>query len=476
MPHATRHSYLAQIGKLPALDVTTVEGLSLDQKHSIIAATSKICRELMQDMGVRWKPQPIDEALRRRTIDWLKYEIEPIVGSINKKILISADAGITYTERVYESGDFETKVSMVKYLTVAIYLDDMIDKNAGLAKEAESFLVKALEGNALTSPSSGLDGIWLEQYRKISIELSRHMSDPFVRNMLLHSCTLFIEGCALEYYIQQDQAKYFLIKDAGTERARDVAERKLATECGFDIPLPLDNDRVGAVHAAVDGDDASGSRGHGDYLVPNGWPLWLRERSAVAETFAITSFRAPGDVDVPTWLWLTAISELRTVILSVNDLLSFAKELLADDMTSSISVLTKERRLIGIPGTAPDGGWCLRDSFDEVFGKTVVAGARINRLLRPMTPEARYGADGNAYSVAELVEMLKLPVDRAEHRVSREEVMKALALKLWETHQRGYVAWHFQSPRYRTYELFDWVRDMMGCEPAGVEYLTSCFQ
>jgi hypothetical protein len=83
----------------------------------------------------------------------------------------------------------------------------------------------------------------------------------------------------------------------------------------------------------------------------------------VAETFAITSFRAPGGVDVPTWLWVTAIAELRTVILLINDLLSFAKELLADDTTSSISVLTKERRIIGMPGTAPDGGWCLRDTF-----------------------------------------------------------------------------------------------------------------
>ena len=471
MPHATPRSYLSPLGKLPALDVTTVENLSPSQKQAIISATSKICRKLMQDMGVTWKPQPIDEALRRRTITWIKSELEPIVGPVNKRFLLSTDAGLTYTERVYEGGDFETKVSMVKYVTVAIYLDDMIDKSAGMAKEAESFLVKVLEGD-LASPSSGLDGIWLDQYRKISIELARHMSDPFVSNMLLHSCTLYIEGCALEYYIQKDQAKYFLIKDAGTERARDDAERKLATDCGFDIPLPLDNDRVGAPHAAEDLDAVIGGDSYGDYLVPNGWPLWLRERSAVAETFAITSFRAPGGVDVPTWLWVTAISELRTVILSINDLLSFAKELLADDTTSAISVLTKERRLIGMPGTAADGGWCLRDSFDEVFGKTVVPGARINRLLRPTTTEARYGADGKAYSISELVDMLK---GQTERQVSRDEAMKALALKLWETHQRGYVAWHFQSPRYRTYELFDWVRDMMGCEAAGAEWLTSCF-
>jgi hypothetical protein len=61
--------------------------------------------------------------------------------------------------------------------------------------------------------------------------LARHMSDPFVSNMLLHSCTLYIEGCALEYYIQQDQAEYFLVKDAGQERARDEEERKLEREC-----------------------------------------------------------------------------------------------------------------------------------------------------------------------------------------------------------------------------------------------------
>ncbi|KAK0640663.1 hypothetical protein B0T16DRAFT_393085 [Cercophora newfieldiana] len=467
MPHATR-SHLRQLGDLPALDTATVEGLSAEQKNAIIAATSQICRKLMSDLGVKWKPQPIDNALRERTITWIKSELEPAVGPVDKRFLLSTDAGLTYTERVYEGGDFETKASMVKYVTVAIYLDDMIDKNAAMAKEAESFLFKALEGGL---PSSSLNGIWLEQYRKVSIELARHMSDPFVGNMLLHSCTLYIEGCALEYYIQQDQGKYFLVKDAAAERARDDVERKLAMEKGFDIPLPLDNDRVGGVVAdECEGQDDS------DYLVPHGWPLWLRERSAVAETFAITSFRAPGGVDIPTCVWVTAIAELRTIILAINDLLSFAKELLADDTTSSITVITKERRLIGMPGTAPDGGWCLRDSFEEVFGKIVVAGARINRLLRPASQAARYGADGRVYSIAELVEMLKKSEDQGGRSVESTELMKALALRMWETHQRGYVAWHFQSPRYRTFELFDWVKDMMRGEPADATWLTSRFE
>ncbi len=466
-------STLAKLGHLPGLDVTTLEGLSHEQKDLILAATSQICRKLMEDLGVKWKPQPVDSALRSRTINWIKSELEPEVGPVDKRFLISTDTGLTYTERVYEGGDFETKVSMVKYVTVAIYLDDMIDKNADIAKEAESFLFKLLDGRSLPLPPSDSSStqhcsIWLEQYRKVSIGLASHMTDPFVSNMLLHSCTLYIEGCALEHHIQRDQTKYFLIRDAGAERARDDAERKLADDHGFDVPMPLDSDR--------DNDSDSDS----DYLVPHGWPLWLRERSAVAETFAITSFRAPRGVDVPTWVWVTAIPELRTIILSINDLLSFAKELLADDTTSSLAVLTKERRLIGMPGTAPDGGWCLRDSFDEVMKKTVVAGARINRLLRPSSPATRYGEGGRAYSIGELVAMLKAleesnPGDETEGQVGKDDLFKALALKLWETHQRGYVAWHFQSPRYRTHELFDWAREMMGPEAAGPEWLTSCF-
>lgn len=111
----------------------------------------------------------------------------------------------------------------------------------------------------------------------------------------------------------------------------------------------------------------------------------------------------------------------------------------------------------------------------------MAAGARINRLLRPTTLAARYGKGGRVYSIEELVSMLKAPEEKGEGRpeaeatIDRDEVLKALALRLWETHQRGYVAWHFQTPRYRTYELFDWVRDMMGGEDASAKWLTSWF-
>ena len=473
----TRPSCLAQLGDLPGLSVTTLEDLSTEQKEAVLIDVGQVCRKLTDDLGVKWKPQPVDSALRQQTIQWIKTEIEPAIGkSVDKRFLISTDAGLTYTERVYEGGDFETKASMVKYVSVAIYLDDMIDKDEGMAKRAESFLVGMLQrdnvGNTEIMQDVDVDShaTWLEVYRRVSVELASHMSDPLVSNMLLHSCTLFIEGCALEHYIQQDQAKYFLINDAETERTRDAAEKRLATEKGREIPLPLDNDRS----SATPNDDFSADGRIGDdHLVPHGWPIWLRERSAVAETFAITSFcAAPGGVEVPTWLWVTAISELRTIILSTNDVLSFAKELLADDSTSSIAVLTKERRLIGMPGTAPDGGWCLRDTFDEVMSKILVAGARINRLLRPSNPEARYGDDGRVYSLDELAAIVK---ERPEN-AGNGESMKALALRLWETHQRGYVAWHFQCTRYRTFELFDWVRDMMGGKPVeGPEWLTKSF-
>jgi hypothetical protein len=118
-----------------------------------------------------------------------------------------------------------------------------------------------------------------------------------------------------------------------------------------------------------------------------------------------------------------------------------------------------------------------------VFGKIAIAGARINRLLRPSTSAARYSEDGRVYSIEELVDMLKGMEKGQGHvtgegqgQVSQEELMKALALRSWETHQRGYVAWYFQSPRYRMHELFGWVRDMMGDESNGPEWLMERFR
>ena len=475
----TRPPHASQLGSLPALDVTSLEGLSDQQKHPTIAATSPICRKLMQDLGVKWKPQPVDPSLRRRTIDWIKSDLEAQVGPVDKRFLLGADAGLTYVERVYEDGDFETKASVVKYVTIAIYLDDLIDRDVGMAKKAESFLAEMLGGGlGLLESSNNTHTVWLEQYRGASVELASHISDPLARNMLLHSCTLFIEGCALEYHVQKDPGRYFLVTDVEMERKRDDMELKLATDLGYEIPLPLDGDRLVDI-----------SNRNPDYLAPHGWPMWLRERSAVTETFAITSFRAPAGVDIPTWIWLTSLSEMRTMLLSINDVLSFAKELLVDDATSSIAVLTKERRLIGMPGTAPDDGWCLRDTFDEVLVKIHVAGARVNRLLRPRTT-VRYTDDGRVREVSELVGMLRgasaanlesEEVDSSgsglegDEECDREEILKALALKLWETHQRGYVAWHFQCARYRTYELFDWVGEMVGSDFDGPEWLTSYF-
>jgi len=44
-----------------------------------------------------------------------------------------------------------------------------------------------------------------------------------------------------------------------------------------------------------------------------------------------------------------------------------------------------------------------------------------------------------------------------EGQVNREEAMKALGFKVWETHQSDYVVWHFHSQRYRAYAIFEQV-------------------
>ena len=124
---------------------------------------------------------------------------------------------------------------------------------------------------------------------------------------------------------------------------------------------------------------------------------------------------------------------------------------------------------MGIPGTAQDGGWCLRDTFSEVYTKVLSAASRINRLLRPL-PEIRYNPDGSRREISELVALLQVDgLDKPE----KEELMKALCISLWETHKNGFVCYHFQTRRYRTYQLFEWVAEMVGEEPPGSDWLIS---
>ncbi|KAM7191661.1 hypothetical protein V8F33_008757 [Rhypophila sp. PSN 637] len=459
-------SPFADLGPLPGLDATTLEGLSPDQQQSIITDVSKICRKMMENLGVTWKPQPVDPTLRTALVEWIKNEVQTCIGKpVNKAFLLSADGSAIFTEYVYEDHDAQTKLCMAKILTLCLYLDDLAEKDDGMASQAELFLFKMLDGglssNTCTIPPQYR--CWLELFRKHSLDLARCMSDPIATSMLLHSFTVFLEATALENRIQLDRNIYDTATcDMETERHRDQAYDQAVNQ-GREIPLPLDTDWV---------TDQEFS-----HLKANTFPTWLRERTGGTEIFIISSFRCPGGIDIPTAYWLPAIYEMRSFSNDINDLYSFAKEMLAGDTHSFIAMSTRDKRALGVPGTASDGGWCLRDTLKEMCGRVLQTSARINRILRPKgNLECRYGDDGKVLSVDEMVGMLKKePIVEAGDGRKRQDMMSALALRLWETHQRGYVAYHLQSTRYRAFEMFDWVREMAGEKGEGPEWILDQF-
>lgn len=66
----------------------------------------------------------------------------------HKAFLASTDVRLSYTERVYEGCGFDAKLSTAKYISFAIYLDGLIDKDAVLAEEASPFLVQIMDDHA----------------------------------------------------------------------------------------------------------------------------------------------------------------------------------------------------------------------------------------------------------------------------------------------------------------------------------------
>ncbi|KAK4209699.1 hypothetical protein QBC37DRAFT_404063 [Rhypophila decipiens] len=459
---------LAELGPLPGLDATTLEGLSPDQQQSIITDVSKICRKMMVNLGVTWKPQPVDPTLRTSLVDWIKSQVQPSIGKpVNKAFLLSTDGSAIFTEYVYEDHDAHTKLCMAKILTLCLYLDDLAEKDDGMASQAELFLTKMLDGGIPTDTAIPPQyRCWLELFRKHSLDLARCMSDPIATSMLLHSFTVFLEATALENRIQRDRAIYDTATcDVETERHHDQAYEQAANQ-GREIPLPLDTDWVTNPTAT----------NQPSYLRPDTFPTWLRERTGGTEIFIISSFRCPGGIDIPTAYWLPAIYEMRSFSNDINDLYSFAKEMLAGDTHSFIAMSTRDKRALGVPGTASDGGWCLRDTLAEMCSRVLDTSGRTNRILRPKgRVGCRYGDDGSVLSVDEMVGMLKEEEPIVGAGRKRQDLMSALALRLWETHQRGYVAYHLQSTRYRAFELFDWVREMAGEKGEGPGWILDQF-
>ncbi|KAM7210171.1 hypothetical protein V8F06_014448 [Rhypophila decipiens] len=461
---------LAELGPLPGLEVTTLEGLSPDQQQSIITDVSKICRKMMDNLGVTWKPQPVDPTLRTSLVDWIKSQVQPSIGKpVNKAFLLSADGSAIFTEYVYEDHDAQTKLCMAKILTLCLYLDDLAEKDDNMASQAELFLTQMLDGGLPTYTTIPPQyRCWLELFRKHSLDLARCMSDSIATSMLLHSFTVFLEATALENRIQRDRAIYDTATcDMETERHHDQAYDQAANQ-GREIPLPLDTDWV---------TNPTTLANQSSYLRPNTFPTWLRERTGGTEIFIISSFRCPGGIDIPTAYWLPAIYEMRSFSNDINDLYSFAKEMLAGDTHSFIARSTRDKRALGVPGTASDGGWCLRDTLKEMCGRVLDTSARINRILRPKydVVGCRYGDDGRVLTVDEMVGMLKEEEPIVGAGRKRQDIMSALALRLWETHQRGYVAYHLQSTRYRAFELFDWVREMAGEKGEGPGWILDQF-
>ncbi|KFA66188.1 hypothetical protein S40285_10626 [Stachybotrys chlorohalonatus IBT 40285] len=420
---------LSWLKELPCLDVTTLTNLPREKKIPLLNVFATIRQHFIQDLGAQWKAQPEDDRLCQETVEWIHNEVEPALGPVNKWFLLSTDLGVSFTERIFEGFNHETKFRIAKFVIVAIYLKDLIETHADVAAEAETFLIESMLRSQLDLPP-------MELYKKVSVELACHVSDPVVGNLLLQVCVTFVEDCVLQRRNDQDQTTPFLVQDTSHSLANDSARNSLVG-CGFIVPRLVDADYT------VKGGDSA--------LLSYALPGWLRGKSVLGVGFCITTFGTPGEFDLPTMLWMDALPDMQTYLEHVNDLMSLCTELAVHDCTSNIAIMTKERRQHDTPGTAPDGGWCLRDTLNEVHSKILDAKIRVDKTFRP-NPDAWYNDDGIVRNLAQLVALCKggAPTD-----LSQDDVRGALTKAVWERHLKAYVAWHDSTPSHRKFKISD---------------------
>ncbi|KFA56298.1 hypothetical protein S40293_10348 [Stachybotrys chartarum IBT 40293] len=409
--------------------MTTLTSFPPHKKFILLDVFVTIRQRLIQDLGAQWKAQSEDDILCQETVKWIRNEVEPALGPVNKWFLLSTDLGVSFTERMYEGFAPETKLRMAKFFIIAIYLKDLIETHADVAAKAQTFLIDSIVRSRLDCPP-------MELYKKISVELACHVSDTLAGNLLLQLCVAFVMSCVLQRRGDKDQTTPSTVQDISHGLANDSAWNSLV-DCEFIVPRLADAD-----YTIKDGDAA---------LLSYALPGWLHGATVLREAFCITIFGTPGEFDLPIRFWMDASSDMQSCLEHVHDLMSFRPDPDVDDCTSNIAVITKERKQKGTPGTAPDGGWCLRDTLTEVYTKILDANSRVNKALRP-NPKARYNDDGTVRSLAQLVALCKggAPAD-----LSQDDLQEALTKALWETHLKAYVAWYHPASSHRKFKISD---------------------
>ncbi|KAK7753980.1 hypothetical protein SLS62_004079 [Diatrype stigma] len=321
--------------RFDVLDISHVTGLGHEQKLAVVECMNHALAVFLDKIGVQHKEEQRDEALRRDLRAWLTQNLVPVCACDGQVIDRVFDEAASCAEYFYPLSDHSTKVEMAIGLGVTIGMDDNV---AGAATKSRfnRFQYDIWRG-------SNEQDEWAKMYTGFIRRFVEHFGaiDPRVGSLGANSWANYIEACFTE----------------------DVFAKQLPPHVSY---LPT---------------GATANR-----CCPSGFASYFRGFTGITTSFTVGIFKPSRQTEVPLEYWLPSINNLTGFMNLINDLLSWPKEVMAEEDYNYMSIQTLSHRQVKKPRiitstSANTDDWTFRDTICETMDAAYQATQELDRAF-----------------------------------------------------------------------------------------------
>ncbi|EPQ51648.1 hypothetical protein GLOTRDRAFT_96364 [Gloeophyllum trabeum ATCC 11539] len=373
----------------------SVDKTSIDHKVRV--------RQLLHQIGYRYDPPAtpdpdFDNALH----EWMVTKVQPALHWDQRKLAALEDQGSQVNIRAYPLGDRELLMIMSKLTVLAIAIDDSLEDEA-MYEHMALFSHRMYVGQS--QPSGTILPIYEECIREMS---DYYEKDAVLRNIGVAPWIAYVDAALLEKRIvtvdEELRASPF---DTGYNR---LVEHRKGGEASLNHAKEV---RLSSMKL-----EAEAVR----------FPHFLRQKTAIAESYAAAIFKANRAQELPLTRYIKAIPDIAFTIEIMNDLLSFHKEEMEGEEFNLVQLLTQSiRRQQTLLGTTD---WDVNDTIDLLCDQVKESFHRVDVLLR-------------------LADFDNSVAGEAEEDDDVDEAIDRQVARQWRGWRDGYITWHLESTRYQ---------------------------
>lgn len=321
--------------RFEVLDFSDVTTLGHEHKLAVVECMNHALAVFLEKIEFKYKPAQKDEALRRDLWEWSTQNLLPVCACDSKVLDRVLDQAVSCAEYYYPLAHHDTRLEMAIGLGVTIAADDNV---AGVAstKRFNRFQYDLWQG------STEQDG-WAKMYTGFVRRFVEHFgaNDPRVGSLGASSWANYMEACFTE----------------------DIFAKNLPPHLAYVPP------------------GATANR-----CCPSGFASYFRGLTGESIPFMVGIFKPCRETEVPLEYWLPSITSLMNYINLINDLLSWPKEVIAEESYNYMSLQTLSHRQAEKPrivtGTSSNiNGWTFRDTICETMDAVYQATQELDRAF-----------------------------------------------------------------------------------------------